>query len=142
MSVLGDIVSAIFHRSAAPGAPAAGAPQSTPASASPSTKAPAAQGSPAPQARPAPQGSSIDVAAVMNRLAAQSKEKLDWQKSIVDLMKLLNLDSSIGARKRLAQELHYSGDMNDSAAMNVWLHKQVMIKLAENGGQVPKELRA
>jgi hypothetical protein len=138
MSVLGDIVSAIFHHSAAPGAPAAGGPQSTPASASPSTKAPA----PAPQAPPAPHGSSVDVAAVMNRLAAQSKEKLDWQKSIVDLMKLLNLDSSIGARKRLAQELHYSGDMNDSAAMNVWLHKQVMIKLAENGGQVPKELRA
>jgi hypothetical protein len=132
MSVLGDIVSAIFHRSAAPGAPAAGAPHSTPASASSSTKAPP----------PAAQSSSVDVAAVMNRLAAQSKEKLDWQKSIVDLMKLLNLDSSIGARKRLAQELHYSGDMNDSAAMNVWLHKQVMIKLAENGGQVPKELRA
>jgi hypothetical protein len=137
MSVLGEIVSAIFHRSAAPGAPAAGGPaagasQSTPGSAPSSTKA----------APPAAQGSSVDVAAVMNRLAAQSKEKLDWQKSIVDLMKLLNLDSSIGARKRLAQELHYSGDMNDSAAMNVWLHKQVMIKLAENGGQVPKELRA
>jgi len=76
------------------------------------------------------------------RLAAQSKEKLDWQKSIVDLMKLLNLDSSLTARKHLAQELHYSGDMNDSASMNVWLHKQVMIKLAENGGQVPRELRA
>jgi Domain of unknown function (DUF3597) len=62
-------------------------------------------------------------------------------KSIVDLMKLLNLDSSLAARKHLAQELHYSGDMNDSASMNVWLHKQVMIKLAENGGQVPRELR-
>jgi hypothetical protein len=78
----------------------------------------------------------------MIKLASQSKEKLDWQRSIVDLMKLLNLDSSIAARKRLAQELHYSGDMNDSASMNIWLHKQVMIKLAENGGQVPKELRS
>jgi hypothetical protein len=129
MSVLGDIVSAIFHRSAsAPSAAPAGgsSPQSGPASA---------------PGGPAPQGRSVDVAAVMNKLASQSKEKLDWQRSIVDLMKLLNLDSSIGARKRLAQELHYSGDMNDSASMNIWLHKQVMIKLAENGGQVPKELR-
>ena len=131
MSVLGDIVSAIFHRSASPGpaAPTGGSsPQSKPGSAQVTT--------------PPAQGSSVDVPAVMNRLAAQSKEKLDWQKSIVDLMKLLNLDSSIAARKRLAQELHYSGDMNDSASMNVWLHKQVMIKLAENGGQVPKELRS
>jgi hypothetical protein len=77
----------------------------------------------------------------MDKLAAQSKEKLDWHKSIVDLMKLLNLDSSLAARKRLAQELHYNGNMNDSASMNVWLHKQVMIKLAENGGRVPNELR-
>ena len=57
-------------------------------------------------------------------------------------MKLLKLDSSIGARKRLAKELHYAGNMNDSASMNVWLHKQVMIKLAENGGKVPNELRS
>ena len=57
-------------------------------------------------------------------------------------MKLLDLDSSLAARKRLAQELHYSGDMNDSASMNIWLHKQVMIKLAENGGRVPTELRS
>jgi hypothetical protein len=78
----------------------------------------------------------------MDKLAAQSKEKLDWQKSIVDLMKLLNLDSSISARKRLAEELHYAGNLNDSASMNVWLHKQVMTKLAENGGKVPNELRS
>jgi len=60
----------------------------------------------------------------------------------VDLMKLLKLDSSLGARKRLAKELHYTGDVNHSASMNVWLHKQVMIKLAENGGKVPEDLRS
>jgi hypothetical protein len=84
----------------------------------------------------------VDVAVVLTKLAEQSKEKLDWRKSIVDLMKLLNLDSSLTARKQLAQELHYSGDQNDSASMNVWLHKQVMQKLAENGGKVPADLKA
>jgi Domain of unknown function (DUF3597) len=68
-------------------------------------------------------------------------EKLDWRRSIVDLMKLLNLDSSLSARKELAKELHYTGNTNDSTAMNVWPHKQVMIKLAENGGKVPDELK-
>jgi len=74
-------------------------------------------------------------------LAGQNKEKLDWRSSIVDLMKLLDLDSSLSARKELAKELNYTGDMNDSARMNVWLHKQVMIKLAENGGKVPDSLK-
>jgi hypothetical protein len=83
----------------------------------------------------------VDVTAIMDGLAAKSSEKLDWRKSIVDLMKLINLDSSLTARKELAQELSYTGDMNDSASMNIWLHKQVMTKLAENGGKVPDELR-
>jgi hypothetical protein len=83
----------------------------------------------------------VDVEDVLSRLASQNKEKLDWRKSIVDLMKLLELDSSLAARKELAQELHYTGDMNSSAPMNIWLHKQVMIKLAENGGKVPASLR-
>jgi hypothetical protein len=74
-------------------------------------------------------------------LLHKKKEKLDWRRSIVDLMKVLDLDSSFAARKQLAQELHYTGDTGDSAAMNIWLHKQVMIKLAENGGKVPAELR-
>ena len=130
MSVLGDIVSGIFRHSASP------------ASASPANSAnPQPKPATAPAAPPTAQASPVDVAAVMDKLAAQSKEKLDWHKSIVDLMKLLNLDSSIASRKRLAQELHYSGNMDDSASMNVWLHKQVMIKLAENGGRVPNELR-
>jgi hypothetical protein len=84
----------------------------------------------------------VDVAAVLTKLAAQNREKLDWRRSIVDLMKLLKLDSSLTARKELAQELHYASDMNDSASMNVWLHKQVMQKLAENGGKVPADLTA
>ena len=84
--------------------------------------------------------SQVDVEAVMTGLAAKNPEKLDWRKSIVDLMKLLNLDSSFSARKELAKELGYSGDTNDSASMNIWLHKQVMQKLAANGGKVPADL--
>jgi len=130
MSILGDIVSRIFRHSASP---ASAAPAGTSS----------AQSKPAsPQAAPpATPSSPVDVAAIMDKLAAQSKEKLDWRKSIVDLMKLLKLDSSIAARKRLAEELHYTGNVKDSASMNVWLHKQVMVKLAENGGRVPNELR-
>jgi hypothetical protein len=85
--------------------------------------------------------SNVDVEAVLTGLAAQKKEKLDWRRSIVDLMKVLDLDSSLSARKQLAQELHYTGDTNNSAAMNIWLHKQVMTKLAENGGKVPDDLK-
>src|ERR1700728_2115616 len=130
MSILGKIVSTIFgHASAAP-AGASAAPAGSPAA--------AAKPSAAPGAAPA---ATVDVAAILTKLAASNKEKLDWQKSIVDLMKLLNLDSSLAARKELADELHYTGDKNDSASMNIWLHKQVMIKLAENGGKVPDELR-
>jgi len=82
------------------------------------------------------------VAAVLTDLASKNSQQLNWRTSIVDLMKLLNLDSSLNARKELAQELHYSGDMNDSAAMNIWLHKQVMQKLADNGGKVPDDLKS
>lgn len=85
----------------------------------------------------APTAERVDVVAVLTNLADQSDEKLDWRRSIVDLMKLLDLDSSLAARKQLAQELHYSGSLSDSASMNVWLHRQVMQKLAENGGKVP-----
>jgi hypothetical protein len=141
MSVFGKIMSAIFSHanaapaSAPPASPEPGAP-TAPTSATPSSATPAA----APAAPTAP-AAPVDVAAILTQLAAHNKEKLDWQKSIVDLMKLLNLDSSLAARKELADELHYSGDKNDSATMNIWLHKQVMIKLAENGGHVPEELR-
>lgn len=101
-----------------------------------------------PAAAPAPQvteGSSspaqtIDVAAVLDGLSEKTSEELDWRVSIVDLMKLLSLDSSLSARKELAKELHYEGNMNDSGAMNIWLHKQIMRKLAENGGKLPDKL--
>ncbi|HXD14704.1 MAG TPA: DUF3597 domain-containing protein [Xanthobacteraceae bacterium] len=133
MSILGKIISTIFgHAGAAPaGTPAAPAAPSAPATAPSSAPA-------SPAAKPATQ---VDVADVLTKLAAKSKEKLDWRRSIVDLMKLLNLDSSLAARKALAGELHYTGDTNDSATMNIWLHKQVMQKLADNGGKVPDELR-
>ena len=85
--------------------------------------------------------SQVDVEAVLTDLAAKNKQKLDWRRSIVDLMKLLDLDSSLAARKELAKELGYSGDTSDSAAMNIWLHKQVMQKLAASGGKVPDDLR-
>ena len=84
---------------------------------------------------------NVDVGAVLDGLAAKNAQKLDWRHSIVDMMKLLDMDSSLSARKELAGELHYTGDTNDSAAMNVWLHKQVMQKLAQNGGKVPEELK-
>jgi hypothetical protein len=98
---------------------------------------------PVQDAAPAPAGPSapVDVAAIMDGLAAQSSERIDWRRSIVDLMKVINLDSSLAARKQLTLELNYTGDMNDSASMNIWLHKQVVVKLAENGGRVPDELR-
>ena len=83
----------------------------------------------------------MDVEAILTALADKNSQTLDWRKSIVDLMKLLDLDSSFTARKELATELHYTGDTGDSASMNIWLHKQVMTKLAENGGKVPDDLK-
>jgi hypothetical protein len=126
MSIFGSIMSAIFGHSSSQ-APAATDEAATLAAQS----APAA----------APEGAPVDVAAIMDNLASQTTEKLDWRNSIIDLMKLINLDSSLTARKELAQELDYTGDMNDSASMNIWLHKEVMTKLAENGGKVPDELK-
>lgn len=124
MSVFGNIMSSIFGKAKA--APGSG---TKPSSATPGS---------------APAGSvtDVDVAGILTNLASEKKQKLDWRTSIVDLMKLLDLDSSLSARKELAQELQYSGDMSDSASMNVWLHKQVMRKLAENGGKVPEDLKA
>ena len=89
---------------------------------------------------PAPPAGPVDVAKTLDALAAANKEKLDWRHSIVDLMKLVGMDSSLAARKDLAGDLKYTGDTHDSAAMNIWLHKEVMKKLAANGGKVPSEL--
>ncbi|MCB1548700.1 MAG: DUF3597 domain-containing protein [Hyphomicrobiaceae bacterium] len=117
MSILGKIVSSIFGGSTK-------AEAATPAAATP--------GSPI---------STVDVTAKLDKLAEEASENLDWRRSIVDLMKLLDLDSSLSARRELAGELNYTGDTKDTATMNVWLHKQVMTKLAQNGGVVPAELR-
>src|SRR5262245_63426126 len=124
MSIFGSIMSTIF------GGPASGSAQ------------PQALADPSMAATPGgPGGPQVDVAAVMDELADKSDEDLDWRHSIVDLMKLLKLDSSLAARKQLAEELHFTGNTKDSAAMNIWLHKQVMTKLAENGGKVPSDLK-
>jgi hypothetical protein len=110
--------------------------------AAPSDAAPAAPdgATPADGAAPSPAAvSEVDVAATLEELAAKHNEKLNWRTSIVDLLKLLDIDSSLTARKALADELHYSGSKDDSAQMNIWLHSAVLKKLAENGGKVPAE---
>jgi hypothetical protein len=88
-----------------------------------------------------PNVSVVDVGALLDGLTAKAAEKLNWKVSIVDLMKLLDIDSSLTARKELAKELHYDGDTHDSAKMNVWLHKEILKKLAEHGGKLPDELK-
>jgi hypothetical protein len=123
MSILGSILSKVFGHEV----PAARATASAP------TAAPAA----APAAAPPP---TVDVVALLDGLAAKNPQKLDWKHSIVDMMKLLDMDSSFAERKQLAQELGYTGDTADSATMNIWLHGQVMQKLAANGGKLPPEL--
>jgi len=144
MSVFGSIVSAIFgSKHAAPATGAAGSssppPLSSATSASPRPAGAAAAPAGATAATPI---SKADVEAILVKLAAEQREDLDWRNSIVDLMKLLKLDSGLGARKQLAQELGYTGALDGSAAMNVWLQRQVMIKLAESGGKVPDNLKA
>ncbi len=140
MGVLSNIMNAIFgsKASASPAqAPSGSAPASGSSSMPASSPAAPTQGG----SGGAASGGSVDVAAVLDKAVAAKKQKLEWRTSIVDLMKALDLDSSLSARKELAKDLHYDGDTNDSAKMNIWLHQQVMQKLAENGGKVPSELR-
>jgi Domain of unknown function (DUF3597) len=133
MSIFGKIMSGIFGSKAdaasASGGSAAGGTPSASGSAS------------APSAAPAAPPQSVEVAPILDKAVAAKKEKLEWRTSIVDLMKALDIDSSLAARKELAKELGYTGDTNDSATMNVWLHKQVMAKLAANGGKLPPEIK-
>jgi len=138
MSVFANIASAIFGSKHAAGVTAAAGP-SSPSPSSPATSASAGTAAGATAAKPI---SKADVEAILAKLADEQDEDLDWKSSIVDLMKLLKLDSGLGARKQLAQELGYTGALDGSAAMNVWLQKQVMTKLAESGGKVPDSLRA
>ncbi len=100
---------------------------------------PSASTAPATPAAAAP-AQQVDLAAVLDQLAAKNSEKLDWKHSIVDLMKLVGMDSSLSARKELAQDLHYTGDTGDSATMNIWLHQAVLKELAANGAKVPQDL--
>ncbi len=129
MSIFGKIMSAIFGSSAT-----AATPASTPGGTA--TGAPPAAG-----AAPVAPMDSVDVAALLDKAVAAKGEKLEWKTSIVDLMKALDIDSSLTARKDLAKELGYTGDMNDSASMNIWLHKQMMAKLAANGGKLPADIK-
>jgi|SRR5579871_4843881 len=130
MSIFGNIMSKIFGSHAANATPL---PPS--ASAPPPGGAPAASGGQSATAAP------VDVAAILDKAVAAQKEKLEWRTSIVDLMKALGLDSSLTARKELAKELKYTGDTNDSAQMNVWLHQQMMKNLAANGGKLPADVK-
>ena len=140
MGLFNSLMSKIFgHAASTTTASASQAAAAAPAAGG-TPQTPAAAGSSAPPPAAAPAAPVVDVAAVLNDMAKKNPEKLDWRKSIVDLMKLVGMDSSLTARKQLATELHFPGEMNDSASMNVWLHKQVLIKLAENGGKVPPEL--
>ena len=141
MGLLSNLISKIFSHAPATPTAAASTPAAKPATATqPTAAAASAAATPPMPSAPKPAPPVVDIAAVMSGLAAKNPEKLDWKRSIVDLMKLVGMDSSLSARKELATELHYTGDMNDSASMDVWLHKQVLKKLAENGGKVPPEL--
>ncbi|WP_028345935.1 DUF3597 domain-containing protein [Bradyrhizobium murdochi] len=125
MSIFGKIMSAIFG---------------TKADAAPAGGGAAAGGGSSPGAAAAP-AATVDVAPILDQAVKAKGEKLEWRTSIVDLMKALDIDSSFAARKDLAKELGYTGDSNDSASMNIWLHKQVMAKLAANGGKLPPDIK-
>ena len=129
MGIFDSIKNAIFGKANAAPAPTTAAP--TPAQPADTTPVPSASAS----------TGAVDVAAVLEQTVAAKGQKLNWRTSIVDLMKALDLDSSLTARKELAKELGYTGDTGDSATMNIWLHKALMKKLAENGGKVPAELK-
>lgn len=126
MSFFGAILGKIFGTTPAEAAPAAGA------AAAPTPGAPASV--------PADVAAKVDIAAVLDDLNEKNPETLDWRVSIVDLLKVLGLDSSLAARKDLAAELKYDGDTHDSARMNIWLHEKVIALVAANGGKVPADL--
>ena len=141
MSVFGSIMNAIFGSKAGAtpaGGGTSGGSGATPAGGAASGNAASGGAAAAPASAPA---QTVDVAPILDKAVAAKGEKLDLKHSIVDLMKALDIDSSLSARKELAKELGYAGDTNDSASMNVWLHKQVMSKLAANGGKLPPEIK-
>ena len=152
MGIFDKIKDAIFGHAAnaapmpgtAAGQPSASAPVS-PTQASPAPATPSATpASAAPSAGSTAAGSTasapVDIVPILDAAVKKNGQHLNWRTSIVDLMKSLDLDSSLESRKELAKELHYTGDTGDSATMNMWLHKALMKKLAENGGKVPADL--
>jgi len=136
MSIFSKIFDKIFHRADAAQAPAGSASTA----ATDGIAAGKAATESAASAAPAAPAQPVDVEAVLTAMAAKNPQKLNWRTSIVDLMKLVGMESTLQERKELATELGYSGAKDGSAEMNMWLHKQVMKKLAENGGKVPAEL--
>ena len=138
MSILGKIMGGIFKKKEA-------APETAPVvTAPPASTATVGTPQPAPSVpvagTPAHEREGADVAGILDMMNDQRDQKLNWRTSIVDLMKLMGLESSLAERKELADELGYTGDKSDSAAMNIWLHKQVIQKIRDNGGQIPNDL--
>jgi 3-oxoacyl-ACP reductase-like protein len=142
MSIFGTIVNKLFGKAKPDQPPPAVEPTPDPAVAQAAAQAAAPDAAPAaaPAASAAAPLADVDVAAVMDQFVTESGETLNWRVSIVDTMKALGIDSSLEHRKQLATELKYDGDMNESASMNIWLHKQVMAALAANGGKLPADL--
>ena len=138
MSIFGKIMGAIFGTKADAAPAAGGAAASTASSGSSTASSGGTASSSSAAAAPA---ATVEVAPILDKAVAAKGEKLAWRTSIVDLMKALDIDSSLTARKELAHELGYTGDTNDSASMNIWLHKQVMTKLAANGGKLPPDIK-
>lgn len=132
MSILGKILGGVFRKKEAPAAaPAAPAPEAAAPTPAPAPTAAAVAPQPA---------AEVDVAGILDFMNEQRAQKLNWRTSIVDLMKLIGLESSLAERKELADELGYTGDKSDTASMNIWLHKQVIQKIRDNGGQLPTDL--
>jgi hypothetical protein len=141
MGIFDKIKKAIFGEAqaapvATPAKEAGAAPKVQPAQTPSSPAAASATASTA----PAPSAGAVDIAAILDAAVKKSGQKLDWRRSIVDLMKAVGMDASLSERKELAAELGYSGDASDSAKMNMFLHKALMKKLSENGGKVPADL--
>lgn len=137
MGMFGDLMNKIFHHAGAAERPAdawAGAQVSSSASTAATASTAAAPAAVAQE--------PVDVTAALDKLASENGEKLDWKKSIVDLMKLVGMDSDLASRRELAADLHYAGDTADTATMNMWLHKEVLSRMAANGGNVPAGLLA
>ena len=152
MSIFGKIMGAIFGNKAeaapsiAPGSTPAAAPGSTPSVGHPANAAPSVGQSTASSSNQsgtaaATPAKTVEVGPILDAAVKSKGEKLEWRTSIVDLMKALDIDSSLTARKELAKELNFTGDTNDSATMNIWLHKEVVAKLAANGGKLPDDMK-